>query len=193
MTNDVIKLRLSQMDRVERLKLTLWEPQPPKPRDIPQRFLQWEIPKGVDEAVLNLALGMLWERAIRMVPVWKSHSIPYNASGVYMHFAWAPDRDHILIRDGSPAHFEIVILAHELGHAENCRQEAERFKLAMRQVDIWRVLKDNPTEPNLIVEEEVAANRRGRVHIEELIPELLPTYDLAMDISLDGLRRNGWM
>lgn len=131
-----------------------------------------------------VTLGELYARARRITRIVKNANMPWYARGTFTHNSRDPENDRIDIASGKESLEEVIILAHELGHAENCRYEPYR----------WAALQDSliymsrgfrpPNGIGLVLEEEVLANDRGRKHLLEICPEIVDEFDRQMKMSL---------
>ena len=146
----------------------------------------------VSDAAVRHALIQMYSYIEASVPIHKTAKMPRNASGALVNHLSRPWEDYIIIRDDLPPYLELIVLAHELGHLENSRFDRSRFSVAMLANLMW---KQHGTDylSDLIVEEEMIANRRGRLHIQELLPDLTIDYDLAMETALGVFRTRGWI
>lgn len=100
-----------------------------------------------------------------------------------------PDLDHIELPPGIGEIEERIVLAHELGHAENSRNERDRWMELIPELESWYVFGRRPKNIKVILDEEKRANARGRFHISELHPELLGYYDDQMEGALEAAER----
>ncbi len=170
------------------------------------KFELFSFPIGCEESVVEKAHRELCEYIEASVPILRMPKdlLPKDATAALIHHPRSPQRDYIVVQEGLPLHMETCVLAHELGHLENSRQDKTRFMIAMLQ----NMLARKPSKSRyddffsegigmiggkMIVEEEMIANRRGRRHIEYLLPELLIDYDIMMEFALDKYRRLGWL
>lgn len=128
----------------------------------------------------------MMERAESIVPVVRQTPM-YGARGIFTFFPERPDLNHIVLPPGVDKTEERIVLAHELGHAENSINEPERWTTLVPELSRWRV---DGRRPNIkvILDEEKRANARGRFHISELHPELLPRYDDEMEKALETIQ-----
>lgn len=129
----------------------------------------------------------LVERATSIVPIVRE-TPPYGARATFSFYPMAPHLDRIVIPPGVNQTEEIITLAHELGHAENSRFERDRWAKIIPEIIRWRVENRRPENVNLLIEEEVRANARGRVHVKELHPDFLPLYDHEMEWALVSMK-----
>jgi hypothetical protein len=113
------------------------------------------------------------------------------AIGAFHHHMKDPSLDYVSIQENLPKHIEMIVLAHELGHVESSILDPDRFAMVIIQSYILRILKSDPTDPALIVDEEIRANARGRKHLQQVMPELVMDYDVEMEVAMDYYRRRG--
>ncbi len=148
----------------------------------------------VSDAAVRHALEQMYMYIETSVPVYRTTQMPPNASGALVNHMGQPWKDYILVQAALPPYLELIVLAHELGHLENSRFERDRFSLAMIANLMYKRYGSAPSMMGeLIVEEEMIANRRGRLHIQDLCPDLTIDYDLAMETALGGYRKKGWI
>jgi len=132
-----------------------------------------------------VTLGELYTRARRITNVVKnSKALPKWARGTFTHNPRDPGLDCINIATGRESAEEVIILAHELGHAENCRYEPDRWNDLQQSLHYIAYGVRPPNGVGLLIEEEVLANNRGRQHLEEICPELVEEFNRQMQISL---------
>lgn len=110
-------------------------------------------------------------------------TLPNYARGALMTYPRAPERNHILIMKGLSAHEELIVLAHELGHADNFRYEPERWHRLQSSLK-FVAIGIRPPDVMPILEEEVAANERGRTHLIDVCPHIVEEFDRQMSLAL---------
>ncbi len=138
---------------------------------------------------LTVVLGEMHARANEIVPIVRGyqHGWPMFARGLFVHHPRAPDRDHIALphsKEGDAAE-EIIVLAHEIGHAENCKYEPDRWvamDLSMRMMN----LKVHPGDmgADQLIQEEMLANVRGQRILKQICPQMIDEFNRQMNMSL---------
>jgi hypothetical protein len=132
-----------------------------------------------------VTLGELYSRARVIVPVVKKEWLPPHSRGMFIHHPNTPWLDHIALPQGKCIAEETMVLAHELGHAENCKLEPERWNVLQIHLKFMCIgIRPLANGIGLLIEEEMLANKRGRLHLQEICPELVTEFDRQMAMSL---------
>lgn len=143
-----------------------------------------EIRNTVSPFDITVALGELHSRARAIVPI-ERIVMPTWARGLFISYPHRPHLNHIALPFGKESVEEVIVLAHEIGHAENCKYEPDRWaELSPHQKRVSNGIKPTPDGRALLVEEELLANSRAKAHLNEICPGIVQEFNRQMEMSL---------
>jgi hypothetical protein len=134
-----------------------------------------------------VTLGELYSRARRITNVIRSSNLPWHARGTFTQNVRDQSLNCITLAPGKEAAEEVIILAHELGHAENCKYEPARWNALQGTLQHMALGYRPPYGFGLLIEEEILANDRGRRHLQEICPSIVDEFNRQMQMSLLAL------